>query len=220
MNIQRYILPATVAATLHVALLWAIPDEEYVRLVPVILGPKDPPPPKTPEEVVMPPEEKTPDTKPVESLAGGPMPPEIPELPVKLRPEALSIPVDPHPRNIGEVTQFIPKAIGPGEIGSPTVVGVPLFSSGELDRVPNAKMQMAPDYPLAMKHGGIEGSVVVEFDVDRSGQVVGIRVLRSTHREFEEPTLRAVLKWRFEPGRRNGKAVPFRMQVPVDFHLE
>ena len=81
-------------------------------------------------------------------------------------------------------------------------------------------MQMAPDYPLAMKHGGIEGSVVVEFDVDRSGQVVGIRVLRSTHREFEEPTLRAVLKWRFEPGRRNGKAVPFRMQVPVDFHLE
>ena len=220
MNIQRYILPATVAATLHVALLWAIPDEEYVRLVPVILGPKDPPPPKTPEEVVMPPEEKPPDTKPVESLAGGPMPPEIPELPVKLRPEALSIPVDPHPRNIGEVTQFIRKAIGPGEIGSPTVVGVPLFSSGELDRVPNAKMQMAPDYPLAMKHGGIEGSVVVEFDVDRSGQVVGIRVLRSTHREFEEPTLRAVLKWRFEPGRRNGKAVPFRMQVPVDFHLE
>ena len=79
MNIQRYILPATVAATLHVALLWAIPDEEYVRLVPVILGPKDPPPPKTPEEVVMPPEEKPPDTKPVESLAGGPMPPEIPE---------------------------------------------------------------------------------------------------------------------------------------------
>jgi hypothetical protein len=29
-----------------------------------------------------------------------------------------------------------------------------------------------------------------------------------------------VLKWRFEPGRRNGVTVPFRMVVPVEFALE
>jgi protein TonB len=36
---------------------------------------------------------------------------------------------------------------------------------------------------------------------------------------FEEPTLRAVAKWQFEPGRRDGRIVKFRMTVPVLFNL-
>ena len=41
-----------------------------------------------------------------------------------------------------------------------------------------------------------------------------------TDREFVEPALRAVRHWRFEPGRRDGKAVPFRMTIPIEFSLE
>ena len=70
-----------------------------------------------------------------------------------------------------------------------------------------------------MKSGGIDGSVTVAFDVDRAGKVVAARVLSSSHREFEEPTLRAARKWRFEPGRKHGRTVPFRMVVPVAFHV-
>lgn len=222
MNIQRFILPASIAATLHVALLWALPREEYTRLVPVILAPPERgPDPQKPEDPPLLPTEKNPDTKPVQPLSGGPTPPEIPEVAVVPRPGILTLPLDPHPKYGGEVTKIIPPTFGPGEErGTSGVSGGPVFSPGDLDRMPSARAQIAPDYPFALKHAGIDGSVLVEFDVDRTGRVAGARVLRSAHREFEEPTLRAVLKWRFEPGRRNGQAVPFRMQVPVDFHLE
>jgi protein TonB len=44
--------------------------------------------------------------------------------------------------------------------------------------------------------------------------------VRSSSHAFEEPTLRAIAKWRFEPGRRGGQIVRFRMQVPVVFKLD
>ena len=33
MNIQKYILPASAAATVHVALLWFLPEESYTRII-------------------------------------------------------------------------------------------------------------------------------------------------------------------------------------------
>lgn len=94
-----------------------------------------------------------------------------------------------------------------------------MFSPDQLDRRPRAKLQVAPDYPVSLRQGGMEGTVMVEFDVDATGRVVSVRVLRSTEHGFEDATVRAVLKWRFEPGRRDGRAVPFRMSVPVDYRL-
>ena len=81
-------------------------------------------------------------------------------------------------------------------------------------------MQIPPDYPYAMKQSGASGSVVVEFDVDTTGRVIRAEAISYTDREFAEPAMRAVRKWRFEPGRRNGKAVPFRMAVPIEFGIE
>jgi protein TonB len=130
-----------------------------------------------------------------------------------------TIDLEPRPRGPVVITTKIPVVSGPSEIGTPGGPGLPVFSPGELDRVPDARVRIAPEYPFAMKNGGIDGSVTVAFDVDRAGNVVAARVLKSTHTEFEAPTLRAVLKWRFEPGRKNGRTVPFRMVVPVDFHL-
>ncbi|MBI2496639.1 MAG: TonB family protein [Opitutae bacterium] len=220
MNIQRFILPASVAATLHVALLWALPVEPFTPVVPARLIRADPPPPRTEEDLPIPSQdEKGAADKPVRQLAVGPPPPENPEPFDRLRPETLSIPVKPRPRKADGDFRIIPAVFGPGELGTPGLPGGPVFSPDQLDRVPNAKVRIPPEYPFALKQTGTEGSVTVEFDVDRSGRVVGARVLRSTHAEFEAPTLRAVLKWRFEPGRRHGKAVPFRLQVPVDFRL-
>jgi protein TonB len=34
---------------------------------------------------------------------------------------------------------------------------------------------------------------------------------------FEAPSLAAVKQWKFEPGKRNGKPVRFRMRVPITF---
>jgi protein TonB len=42
-------------------------------------------------------------------------------------------------------------------------------------------------------------------------------VQQSTDPVFERPALAAVKQWRFEPGKRNGKPVRFRMRVPITF---
>jgi protein TonB len=89
----------------------------------------------------------------------------------------------------------------------------------ELDNAPRTRFQAAPHYPLGAKTAGLTGEVLVEFIVDENGHVIDPHVRRSTDRVFEESTLRAVAKWQFEPGRRAGRIVRFRMAVPVVFNL-
>ncbi len=93
------------------------------------------------------------------------------------------------------------------------------MSSIALDNPPRTRFQPAPIYPFESKRDGLRGEVVVEFIVDESGLVRDPRVVSSSSRVFEEATLRAVSKWKFEPGRRAGRIVPFKMAVPVVFNL-
>ncbi len=88
-----------------------------------------------------------------------------------------------------------------------------------LDRIPRARSQIEPVHPFDMRQQGVEGMVDVAFVVGVDGAVQSAQVLRSTHRAFEEPALRAVRKWRFEGGRSNGRPVSFRMAVPLHFRL-
>jgi len=89
-----------------------------------------------------------------------------------------------------------------------------------LDNTPRTRSQAAPAYPAAERTAGITGEVLVEFIVDESGRVLNPRVVRSSGVAFESPTLRAVMRWRFEPGKKDGRLVRFRMMVPVRFNLD
>ena len=106
---------------------------------------------------------------------------------------------------------------GGDEVGALPDVGVE-WASG-LDNPPRTRSQVGPAYPAAERNAGITGEVLVEFMVDESGRVFNPRVVRSSNAAFEPATLRAVAKWRFEPGKKNGRAVRFRMMVPVTFNL-
>ena len=103
---------------------------------------------------------------------------------------------------------------GLGERAGPGIV-----ASNLLDNPPRTRSQIAPAYPYEARSGGRPGEVLVEFTVDESGKVLNPRVVRSSEAVFESPTLRAIAKWRFEPGRSHGKPVRFRMAVPVLFSL-
>ncbi|MDR0901425.1 MAG: energy transducer TonB [Opitutaceae bacterium] len=95
-----------------------------------------------------------------------------------------------------------------------------IFNLADLDQVPTARgVRQAPVYPFEMKRNGINGEVVLQFIVDMNGSVRDVEVIRSTHREFEKPAMDAVYKWQFRPGRKGGKAVNTRMQIPINFTL-
>ena len=91
-----------------------------------------------------------------------------------------------------------------------------LFSIADLDQRPRAIYQPSP----RMTQNIIKktpGTVYIIFIVDQDGRVVDPKVQKSTDAIFEQPALSAIKQWKFEPGKRNGSAVRFRMRVPITF---
>lgn len=56
---------------------------------------------------------------------------------------------------------------------------------------------VAPDYPTQAREDGVEGTVVVRFDIGRSGKVSNVEVERSDSEVLDMPTLNAVEMWVF-----------------------
>jgi len=91
-----------------------------------------------------------------------------------------------------------------------------LFSLADLDQRPRVIYQPSPVISRQMREK-TPGTVYVLFMVDQQGRVMSPRVQKSTDPIFETAALSAVKKWKFEPGKRNGQAVRFRMRVPITF---
>ena len=92
-----------------------------------------------------------------------------------------------------------------------------IFSLSDLDQKPRVVYQPAPIYPPELARKGLQGTVYVLFIIDKGGRARGLKVQKSTHPAFNNPALKAVKQWKFEPGKRKGKAVQFRMRVPITF---
>ena len=76
-------------------------------------------------------------------------------------------------------------------------------------------------YPPTCYSEGIEGRVVVEFIVDKSGAVRDAKVLKSVHPELDAEALRLVsIMPRWSPYKLNGKAQKNRYTMPVIFKLQ
>jgi protein TonB len=92
-----------------------------------------------------------------------------------------------------------------------------IFSLSDLDQKPRVVYQPAPIYPQELARKGMQGTVYVLFIVDKTGRTRDLKVQKSTHPAFNEPAVKAVKQWKFEPGKRKGKPVQFRMRVPITF---
>ncbi len=94
-----------------------------------------------------------------------------------------------------------------------------LFDMGELDQQPRVIYQpgpsLTPEARRKLQNAGHK--VYVIFIVDKTGRVTSPKVQTSSDPAFERLALSAVKQWKFQPGKKNGKAVPFRMRVPVIF---
>jgi len=94
-----------------------------------------------------------------------------------------------------------------------------IYELEDLTRAPRPISQRAPTYPPELKRAGISGTVVLMFIVRSDGSTSNITVERSDNPAFEEPAIRAVRKWRFEPGEKDGKAVNTRVRIPIPFKV-
>ncbi|MEZ5978085.1 MAG: energy transducer TonB [Planctomycetota bacterium] len=86
----------------------------------------------------------------------------------------------------------------------------------DLDQPPRLTNPENPDLgPKLLKR--VPATVVIAFDVDVRGRVKNPVVLDSTDPAFDKAAVEAVKKWRFDPARKDGEPVAFRMKVPMTF---
>lgn len=62
-------------------------------------------------------------------------------------------------------------------------------------------------YPQLALDFKLEGDVVVAFQVDETGHVSQIKVIKSAGPAFDESAIAAIVKTQWEPARQNGKTV-------------
>ena len=76
-------------------------------------------------------------------------------------------------------------------------------------------------YPENAVKNNIEGRVMVQFIVDKTGQVTDVKVARSVDEELDAEAVRvAKMLPRFEPGRQDGKPVAVWYTLPIVFKLQ
>jgi TonB family protein len=97
--------------------------------------------------------------------------------------------------------------------GPPTPVGRKIVP-------PRKTRDLRPVYPERALSDRIQGSVVLESVISRTGCIHSLRVMRSANPMLNIAALKAVSAWRFTPTLLEGRPVPIIMTVIVNFTLQ
>lgn len=86
---------------------------------------------------------------------------------------------------------------------------------------PRLVREVKPNYTPDAMRAQVEGLVELEILVLEDGTVGRVNVVRSLDSRFglDQEAINAVRRWRFDPGRRMGKAVATRVGVELSFNL-
>ena len=116
-------------------------------------------------------------------------------------------------------TEKSQNTIAPDERFFDVVEVQPTFPGGQ-----GALMQWISDnikYPVTAAKNGVQGRVIVQFVVGKTGDVSDVKVTRGVDPSLDREAVRVVSampKW--IPGRQDGEAVTVRYTLPVTFRLD
>jgi len=85
---------------------------------------------------------------------------------------------------------------------------------------PQVVREYKPDYPDSAKKKGLRGSVELEVVVKKDGTVGDVKVKKSLDAELDEEAVKAMKKWEFKPGTKDGKPVDVLVDVEMTFNLK
>lgn len=142
-----------------------------------------------------------------------PIPAPRPAEPESVRDLELPPPVDPLPEHV-VVLPPAPPAPPEPEVAPPEVLRV----GGSIAR-PRQLHAPHPAYPELARRTGVHGTVILEVRLDERGRVSEVTVLRGQRFGLTESAVAAVSRWRYEPARLDGRAVPVLMTVTINFEL-
>lgn len=164
-----------------------------------------PPPPPEPEKQ----EEEKPEEKP----------PELADVQAPLDLSQLELALNPGGPGSGDGWMSGDFAVSLRPVQAAAGDSDSLFNLADLDQKPRVIHQPGPTLNPQMRRKA-PGTVYIIFIVDDRGRVENPIIQSASDPIFEAAALAAVKQWRFEPGKRNGQTVRFRMRVPITFPKE
>lgn len=96
---------------------------------------------------------------------------------------------------------------------------MPRFEGGDLNKF-RQWVQMRVQYPKELQQAGVEGRVIVSFEVDKDGSVVNVQTRRTPDSRLSDRVVKLVKhspKW--EPGKQRGQAVRVSYTIPIEFKI-
>ncbi len=97
-----------------------------------------------------------------------------------------------------------------------------LFNPVPYDEAPQALSPIMPKYPSKCLKANIQGTVLLEVGVSKTGSIESITVKKSVDKGIgglDAAAIEAVKKVKFKPGKVDGKAVDSLVIIPVQFKL-
>jgi periplasmic protein TonB len=98
------------------------------------------------------------------------------------------------------------------------VPDVPLPVGGDV-KAPVVIRRVQPVYPKLALTARMNGTVIVECIIDKTGRVREAHVVRSTSTLFDQTAVDAVQQWQFAPGSLHGQAVDTIFDLTVTFRV-
>ena len=100
-----------------------------------------------------------------------------------------------------------------------SVEQMPQFPGGEAALM--KYLQSHINYPPMAAEMNVQGRVVVQFVVEKTGIIGEVKVVRSVDKDLDREAVRVCKSLpKFTPGRQNGQAVPVWFTLPVTFKLQ
>jgi protein TonB len=163
---------------------------------------------------------KTPVAAKPAPTAAKPLPAKAPPAIVKSAPPPRVEPSPGPPAVVPAASPSLQTASRPAPLNTTSAPPAP-SASPVLSLRPNFENPPAPPrYPSQARRRNQQGIVRVEVRLDERGNQLALTLVRSSGVEsLDQAALDAVTRWRFRPEVIDGRAVPSRVEIPIEFAL-
>jgi periplasmic protein TonB len=105
---------------------------------------------------------------------------------------------------------------GPGSGGN---MGGGAYKIGGGVSPPSILFKVEPEYSEEARKAKFQGTVLLFVVVDEKGNPRDIKIIRPLGLGLDQKAVEAVEKWKFSPGKKDGKPVAVQAQIEVNFRL-
>ncbi len=109
---------------------------------------------------------------------------------------------------------------GPEPARGPRVDSPEVFKASKKEAtIPRILTEVKPQYTAEAMRARVQGTIRMDCVILPDGTVGDVRVNEGLHPDLDSEAVRALRKWRFAPGMKDGVAVPVQVEVEMTFTL-